>query len=98
MSSPTQQSVSLTFQDAAGNPLAGGSVRITMSVDISTATSGGPQVAAQRTVEATLDSNGSVTVDLWPNNLLSPSGSVYFVNAYASGGQPAWSGQITVTE
>lgn len=98
MASPSKQSVTLVFQDPAGNPLAGGSVTFMLNVDISTAASSGPQVAAQSTVTATLDGSGSCTVDLWPNNVLSPAGSVYFVNAYAADGQPAWSGQMTVTE
>jgi hypothetical protein len=97
MSAPTQQSVSLTFVDPAGNPVAGGSVRLTINVDISTAAANGPQIAAQRTVTATLDDSGSCTVELWPNDVLFPANSVYFVQAYTIEGQPAWSGQITVT-
>jgi hypothetical protein len=96
MTTPIQIPVVLTFFDPAGNPLAGGSVRITLSADISTATSGGPQVTAQRTVVATLDDNGIVIVNLWPNSTLSPTGTVYFVQAFTAEGQPAWDGQLTV--
>jgi len=95
--SATQQSVTLSFFDPAGNPLAGGSVRLTLNIDISTAVVNGPQIAAQRTTETTLDDEGSGTVDLWPNDVLFPAGSVYFVEAYSAEGQPAWSGQMTVT-
>jgi hypothetical protein len=98
MSAPSQQSVSLTFQDPSGSPLVGGSVHFELSVDLSTALALGPQITAQRVVEVTLDDTGSCTVLLWPNNLLVPANSVYFVNAYTAEGQPAWSGQMTVTE
>ena len=98
MSAPSQQSVTLTFVDPAGNPLASGRVTLQLSVDISTALSDGPQIDASRIVESTLDDTGSCTLSLWPNNLLFPANSVYFVNAYTAEGQPAWSGQMTVTE
>lgn len=98
MTAPSRQSVSLTFQDPSGSPLAGGSVHIELSVDISTALALGPQITAQRVVDATLDNTGSCTVSLWPNNLLLPAKSVYFVTAYTAEGQPAWSGQMAVTE
>jgi hypothetical protein len=86
----------LSFQDPAGNPLAGGSVTFDLSFDLSAAVSGGPQVSAGRTVTATLDNTGTCIVNLWPNSL-QPSGSVYFVKAYAADGQPAWEGQLTFT-
>lgn len=94
----TKQSVSLTFLDPSNAPLAGGSVVFRLNYDISAVTSGGPQVSAKRTVTVVLDDNGSCTVSLWPNNLLSPTNSIYFVTAYTAQGQPAWSGELTVTE
>jgi hypothetical protein len=96
--SPIKQSVVLNYQDPAGNPLADGKVHIMLSVDLSVVEDSGPQISAQRVVIVALDSLGSCTVLLWPNNLLSPAGSVYFVTAYSADGQPAWSGQMTVTE
>ena len=92
-----QQLVILNFQDASGNPLALGSVTFRLSTDISTATSGGVQIAAKRLVTVELDASGNCSVLLWPNDTLVPSGSVYFVQAYTAQGQPAWTGQITVT-
>lgn len=92
----SQTAVFLTFQDPAGNPLAGGSVVFRLSVDISTATNGGPQIAAGRDVKADLDSNGSCIVLLWPNDNLFPSGSVYFTTAYTAQGQPAWQDELTI--
>lgn len=93
----TQQPYILTFQDPAGNPLAGGRVEFRLNVDISTASSSGPQICAGRIATATLDNNGSCVVSLWPNDTLLPSGSVYVVTAYTALGEPAWSGQITAT-
>lgn len=94
---PAQQPYIFTFQDPAGNPLAGGRVEFRLNVDISTAASSGSQICAGRTATATLDSNGSCTVSLWPNGTLLPSGSVYVVTAYTALGQLAWSGQMTLT-
>ena len=90
-----QQSVTFTFQDAGGNPLAGGEVQIHLNQDASLGISGGPSVST-RTIHVTLDGSGSATVLLWPNDLLLPAGSVYFVNAFSALGEPAWDGQISV--
>jgi hypothetical protein len=97
MSAPTKQSVTFNFQDPAGRPLALGSVTFRLQVDISTFSDSGPQISAGRLVTASLDSSGSCTVLLWPNNLLAPA-SIYFVVAYTAQGQPAWRGELTVTE
>lgn len=94
----TKQSVTLTFLDPSNTPLAGGSVVFRLNYDISVMTSGGPQVSAKRAVTVTLDDSGSCTVPLWPNNILFPANSIYFVTAYTAQGQPAWSGELTVTE
>jgi hypothetical protein len=91
----SQIAVTLKFQDPAGNPLNGGSVTLRLSVDGSTAISNGVQIAAGRTITATLDSTGAATIGLWPNAQLSPAGTVYFVDAYTKLGEPAWSGQMT---
>jgi hypothetical protein len=92
----TQQSVTLTFQDPSGQPLANGRVDIRLQVDISAATSGGPQVCAGRLVSVTLNGSGSATVLLWPNSSTFPAHSVYFVTAFTALGQPAWKGELTV--
>lgn len=89
-------SITVTFQDPSGAPLANGYVTFDLSVDISTAVSSGPQVCAQRTVTASLDINGSATLSLWPNDTLFPAGSVYFVRAYTEQGQLAFNTQATV--
>jgi hypothetical protein len=96
MSSPTQ-SVTLTFQDPSGTPIAGGKVTFDLSYDISNATSGGIQVSSGITTSATLDSNGRCTVTLYRTDILVPSGSVYFVRVYTAEGQLVYSEQMTVT-
>lgn len=91
----TKQSVTLVFQDPSGAPIANGSVTFRLQQDISTATSGGPQVSAGLFLTATLDSSGSVTVLLWPTSMMQPS-AIYFVAAYTASGKPAWQGTLVV--
>jgi hypothetical protein len=90
-----QQTVTLTFQDPSGKPLAGGQVRLRLQFDISQGTSTDPQVAAGIETTGTLDSNGSVTLLLWSTSKLQPSGAVYFVRAFTANGQLAYSDQMT---
>ena len=90
------QLVIFTFQDPGGNPVANGLATFRLSVDGSLGISGGPQVGTPIT-SATLDSAGSCIVELWPNDQLLPPGSIYFVNAFTSLGEPVWSGQVTIT-
>lgn len=87
-------SFTLVFQDPSGQPLAGGSVTLRLNTDASVSNS---QIVAGRLVIATLDTNGSATVTIWPNDQLDPAGTVYFVDAYCANGQPAWRGQMTFT-
>lgn len=93
----TLQPVSLSFQDAAGNPIANGLVTFRLQVDIATAVANGPQISAGKITSAALDSGGLVTVSLWPNNVMSPP-SVYFVQCYTAQGQLVWRGELTVTQ
>jgi hypothetical protein len=65
---PSKTTTTLVFQDPAGNPLAGGLVRLQLSEDVSLSTSRGPQVGAGRIVSATLDDTGSCTIQLWGND------------------------------
>lgn len=97
MSAPTKQSVTLVFQDPSGTAIAGGTVTIRLLYDISTAADSGPQISAGVVVTGTLDSSGSVTVNLWPNDVLVPANSNYQVTAYTAQGQRAWSGTLVVT-
>ncbi len=91
----TKQSVTLTFQDPSGAPIANGSVTFRLQQDISTATSGGPQITAGKLVMATLNSSGSATVLLWPTSMMQPS-AVYFVTAYTASGLSVWQSTLSV--
>lgn len=91
-----QVSITLTFQDPAGNPLALGQVQVRLTQDASLGVSSGPSVVCRRTILLALDGSGSVTFLIWPNDILLPTGSAYFVNAFSALGQPSWSGQMTV--
>ena len=93
----SKQTLNLNFQDPSGQPIDGGYVVFRLSVDISAAASTGPQVVAGRVTSATLDNNGSCTVSLWPNDVMFPSGSDYFVEAFTAKGLPVWQGELTVT-
>lgn len=92
---PVQVSTTLTFQSPSGAPLAGGTVSLRLSYDISQGTASDPQVCAGRVVTATLDSNGSVTLLLWSTTQLLPAGAVYFVKAHSAQGQLVYDSQMT---
>lgn len=94
----TQQLIIMSFQDPSGNPIANGTVTVRLQVDISAATSGGPQVSAGRIVSVLLDDTGTGNFLLWPNDVTFPAGSVYFLKCYTSLGQPVWSGELTVAQ
>jgi hypothetical protein len=87
--------VTLNFLDPSGAPLANGSVRIRLTQDASNHTSGGPQIAAGRFIEAQLDSSGTVTLSLWPTSGLLPS-VTYEAQAFTVAGLPCWRGSFTV--
>jgi hypothetical protein len=91
-----QVSITLNFQSAAGNPLAGGRVQIRLTQDASLGVPGGPSVSCLRTTILTLSGTGSVTFSIWPNDVFLPTGSAYFVTAYSAAGQVSWVGQMTV--
>jgi hypothetical protein len=90
------KSVTLTFQAPNGVPLAGGTVVIRLNQDASIGAINGPQVSANRTTVTTLNSLGSATISVWPNDQLFPSGSIYIVRAYSVLGQLVWSEQMAV--
>ena len=91
-----RQVIGGAFQDAAGNPLAGGYLFWKLNTDA--VTSGNQQVVAGRTAVVPLDANGDVSgaVTIWPNSQLTPTNTVYFVTAYSAAGQVAWKRQVTI--
>jgi hypothetical protein len=83
------------FQDAAGNPLANGTLIFELSQDEQSPTPG--QIGASRKVTVTLDSTGNIpaspAVYIWANDSLNPLNSYYRVTAYTALGQPVWGPQ-----
>jgi hypothetical protein len=86
---------SYNFQDPSGAPLANGTVTFRLSTDVM---AGSVQLSASRLVKASLDSGGNLAINLWPNNQMTPAGTVYIVKAYTALGQLVWEGELTVTD
>ena len=81
--------ISYNYQDAAGNPLAYGTVTFTLNTDAVTIT--GQQINAGVVTSFTLDVNGNLSGFLWPSDQLtadniSPN-TTYRVKAYTAEGQ-----------
>jgi hypothetical protein len=80
------------FIDSLGNPLANGYLILSLSQD--GIVNGTTQVCAGREIVVPLDSNGNVVTSppyyLWPNDVITPSGTFYVVSAYTSKGQLVW--------
>lgn len=81
-------SIPFVFQDPSGAPLSGGRVEFSLNTDVIVANA---NIAAKRKVVVVLDGAGSCTV-----TLSSTPNAVYFINAFTSTGQPAWSGELSV--
>ena len=83
-----------SFQDASGNPLAGGSVTFRLNTD---ATAGDNQISAGRVTTFTLDSNGNLSGYIWPNDQMTPNNTVYIAKAYTAQGQLVWESEFYIT-
>lgn len=90
-----RQVIGGNFQDALGNPLNGGKITFRLTTD---AVASGNQVVQGVLVSALLDSSGSIsgTVLLWPNDQLSPSGTVYRIKVYTTAGEQAWESENAI--
>lgn len=92
MSSTVNQIEGGSFIDSEGNPLANGYLLFQLNQDgvVNTST----QVCAGSTIKVPLNSSGSVAASpvysLWPNDVLTPSGSFYTVSAYTANGTLVW--------
>ena len=90
--STVNQIVGGSFQDSEGNLLANGSLLFELSQDgvVNTHT----KVCAGYTIHVPLNSSGSVASspvqNLWPNDVLNPSGTFYTVTAYSASGERVW--------
>lgn len=80
------------FQDSEGNLLANGFLLFQLSQD--GIANGGTLVCAGHVIRVPLDANGNVqsspSFSLWPNDVLTPSGSFYLVTAYTATGVKVW--------
>lgn len=82
-----QQSLPVTtFQTPDGSPVASGYITIRLSTDGST--TGNTSVSMQIT-KIGLDNTGTLIGSpvFWPNNEITPSGTMYIVNVYSSIGE-----------
>ena len=80
------------FQDAEGNALAGGSLILQLNNDAVVLGTG--QVVSQSPILITLDDDGNApSTDIWFNDQLSPSGTVYVVTLFSASGQPVRAAQ-----
>jgi hypothetical protein len=87
------------FQDAAGNVLANGYLKMKLNMD-AVVTGTGPQIAASSELTITLDSSGNIAAaqQVWPTDQLTPTNALYVVSAYTAKGQLVWGPQyVTVT-
>lgn len=78
------------FQDAQGNPLVNGYLLLRLSQDAVANSS--DEIVAGYVVKITLDGSGNIVSGqyVWPNDVLSPSGTFYVVEARAANGQLVW--------
>jgi hypothetical protein len=87
------------FQDLSGNPLANGYLTFRLNTDAAIlGNSSNVQVSAGVITRVTLDSNGNVSgvVPVWPNDILTPSNTVYIVKAYSAAGELCWSSENVI--
>jgi len=84
---------SFTFLDPAGNPVANGTLELRLNVD---ASANGKQVSAGRRIVASLDITGSCNLNLWTNDVLSPSGTCYRGEVKTAQGLPVWKAHFTI--
>lgn len=93
---PKRQVIGGGFQSALGVPLDGGTLTFQINTDAVTDT--GEQVVAGRLVTADLDENGDIvgTVEIWPNDQLTPTDTLYILKAYRADGLFAWKGTLVL--
>lgn len=80
------------FQDIYGNPLANGYLIFQLSQDAQV--NGNKEICAGYKVKVPLDANGNIVTNpanyAWPNNVLTPATTFYYVSAYTAQGQLVW--------
>jgi len=86
--------ISYTFQDAAGNPIANGLATFQLNTDA--VTSSNQQINAGIVTSFVLDGSGTLTGNIWPNDQLTPTNTVYKVLVYTNPGQLVWRGDLII--
>jgi hypothetical protein len=89
------------FQDALGEVIAKGTLRLKLSQDEVLSNNAG-QLCGGAEVRIPLDANGNVdtaqaNVSVWPTDQMMPAGAFYTVWAYAADGQLAWGPNSNLT-
>ena len=89
-----RQIIGGNFQDPLGNPVALGYLTIRLNQD---GVASDSQISAGFLIKIPLDINGNIagTVDVWPNDQITPT-TVYFVDAYTASGENIWSNQQVI--
>lgn len=81
-----------SFEDSEGNPLASGYLIFELVSDgiVNTST----KVCKGTSIKVPLDSSGNVVTStvysLWPNDVMTPNTTFYYVSAFTSKGQLVW--------
>jgi len=79
------------FQSAKGTALAGATLVLKLSNDA--VVTGTGQVVSNLPLSITLDASGNAPATaIWPNDQMSPSGTVYVATLFDVSGAPAWTG------
>lgn len=90
-SSPVQLSGG-AFQDAEGNVLADGYLTFELSQDAQA--NSVDQICSGSIIKILLDDDGNIQSSpaqyMWPNDVLTPSGTFYVVSGYTAAGQRVW--------
>lgn len=87
-----------SFQDALGNPVAGGTLTLQLTQDAMINGGATGQVCSGIEASIILDGSGNASANVWPNDQLTPSTTSYKATVYTSTGQLAWGPQYeTIT-
>ena len=82
------------FQDSQGNILANGYLTFTLNQDETDTATENIEICSGRVIRIPLDDTGSIPASpvysLWPNDLLTPTGSFYSIIAYSKHGERVW--------
>jgi hypothetical protein len=93
-----QRQITGTWQLANGSPLALGYLKVRLSTDAAVLGVGGDQITAGKIVTVNLDSSGTIsgTILFWPNDQLTPTNTVYIIQAFSASGQKCWQSEVMI--